>query len=80
MESKKARVRGSRPDAEIGTTFILIKRSSELRATYQIRLLLYRAVQEGKLLLLEIGSDCRIHPTLQELLTKYPKNIKITRE
>jgi hypothetical protein len=71
--------RGSRPDGETFDKLLLIKRASELRATYQIRLLTYRAVQEGKKLLIEIPKECKVHRDLRELTKQFPKNISIAR-
>ena len=51
MELRQRRhqvARGTRPDAESPTELLLSKPVSELRATYQIRLLTFRAVREGK--------------------------------
>jgi hypothetical protein len=71
--------RGTRPDAESFDKLLLIKRPSELRATYQIRLLTYRAVQEGRQLVIEVPRECKIHSSLRELTKQYPKNIAILR-
>ncbi len=54
-------------------------RASELRATYQIRLLIYMAVEQGKKLVIEVRKDCKIHESLRELAKQYSKNVKIER-
>lgn len=71
--------RGTRPDAETYDKLLLIKRVSELRATYQIRLLTYRAVHEGKKLVVEVPKQCRIHSSLRELTKQYTKSVTIVR-
>ena len=82
MELKQTKhqvARGARPDGEMFDKLLLIKRTSELRATYQIRLLTYRAVQEGKKLVIEIPKECKVHSSLRELTKQYPKNVAIAR-
>ena len=59
--------RGAIADAESGDTLYLLKNVSELRATYQIRLLAFRAVKEGKRLVIRLPSSARIYPSLREL-------------
>lgn len=53
-QTKHQVARGTRPDEETFDRFLLIKRASTLRATYQIRLLASSAVQKGKKLVIEI--------------------------
>jgi hypothetical protein len=72
--------RGSRPDADIFDKFYLIKTASELRATYQIRLLIYMAVEQGKKLIIKLRKDCKIHESLRELVKQYSKSVRIERE
>lgn len=71
--------RGARPDGETFDELLLIKRTAELRATYQIRLLTYLAVQEDKKLIIEVPMECRVHSDLRELAKQYPSNLKIVR-
>ena len=79
-QTKRQIVRGTRPDAEpLDNKLYLIKRTSELHATYQIRLLTYRAIQEGKKLIIEIPRGCKIHDDLQALTKQYPRIVKIVR-
>ena len=59
--------RGSRPDAESHDKLYLIKNVSELRATYQVRLLAFRALKEGKKLVLRLPKEAREHSSLREL-------------
>lgn len=82
MELKQTKhqvARGTRPDAETFNKLLLIKRASELRATYQIRLLTYRAMQEGRKLVVEVPKECKIHSGLRELMKQHPDNITIVR-
>ena len=71
--------RGSRPDAETAGEVILIKRLSEMRATYQVRLLAFLAGERGKPLVIEVPQQCRIHESLRELMDQLPGVIKIRR-
>jgi len=82
MEFKQTQhqvARGARADAESYDKLILIKRSSSLRATYQIRLLAYRAEMEHRKLIIEVRKDCRIESDLRSLARLMPKVIKIVR-
>ena len=82
METRQTRhqvARGTRPDAETFDKLLLIKRASELRATYQIRLLTFRAMQESKKLVIEIPKHCKVHGSLRTLTKQYPRNIRIAR-
>jgi len=57
-------------DAEKFNRLYLIKNVMTLRATYQIRLLTYRAVTEGLKLVLKVPSACEFQPSLLELIKK----------
>jgi len=70
--------RGARADAETDDAIILIKKVAELRATYQIRLLAYRASQIGKTLVIEVPKECTIHRSLQNLLHR-TQDVEIVR-
>jgi hypothetical protein len=71
--------RGTRPDAESAKEFRLLKNVSQMRATYQVRLLAYRASRERKKLIIEIPERCRIHGTLRDLAGQMPQTIRIVR-
>ncbi len=43
--TRQQTARGSRPDATVGDTWYLLKNVSQLRLTYQIRLLTFGAMQ-----------------------------------
>ena len=68
--------RGARPDAETLDQIVLIKNVSTLRATYQIRLLAFKAYESGKKLVLTVPKNCRIHETLRSLAETLPKNMR----
>lgn len=59
--------RTAMPDVESYDKIHLLKSALRLRATYQIRLLLYRAVQEGRTLVLNVKKDCALGDDLKDL-------------
>ncbi|MCP3165979.1 hypothetical protein LZ199_24045 [Myxococcus sp. QH3KD-4-1] len=67
---------GTRPDAETIDKLYLIKSVSVLRATYQSRLLAFRAVEIHKKLVLKVPKSCKFHPSLKELIRVTGKTIK----
>lgn len=71
--SDRLRPRGTRPDAETSDKIYLIKRVPTLRATYQVRLLLFRAAQQGKKLVLVVPAACQFDDALRELLRAQPE-------
>ena len=71
--------RGTLPDAETSGRIFLIKNVKLLRATYQIRLLAFKAEQSGKRLVLRVPKQCRLHKTLRELRRERPKLIQLER-
>jgi hypothetical protein len=80
FETTKQRVlRGTLSDAEDEQGFVLFKRVSELRATYQIRLQIYRAFKENRRLAIHVPERCRIHDDLKALADAYPRNVVIVR-
>lgn len=77
--TKRHVARGARPDAEMNNSMYLIKNVSELRATYQIRLLLYRAVQEGTKLVVDVPAACALSRPLKALIKENRRHIEVTR-
>lgn len=77
--TKRQVARGARPDAETHDKIHILKSALELRATYQIRLLLYRALQEGKKLTLNVKKDCNFHDDLKSLVKEHRPNIEVVR-
>jgi len=53
----------------------LIKNVSKLRATYQIRLLAFRAVDSGTKLILRVPKFCKFEPSLKELIKTFGKSV-----
>jgi hypothetical protein len=70
---------GVRADAAKDNLLYLIKNCSTLRATYQIRALLYHAKTSNKKLVLDIPEDCILSPCLQELRSDNPNTLVIQR-
>ncbi len=68
--------RGSRPDAETIDKIYVIKNVSMLRATYQIRLLAFKAVESRKKLVLKVPRSCQFHASLRNFIKTTGKNIK----
>ena len=50
--------RSAMPDAESFNRMYLVKNVSKLRATYQIKLLAFRAVEEKKKLIINVPAAC----------------------
>jgi hypothetical protein len=72
MKKPSLRPRGSRPDAETPASLILVKNVSRLRATYQVRLLALRALEERRTLLLRVPPHCTFEEDLAGLCTAAP--------
>jgi hypothetical protein len=53
----------------------LIKNVSRLRATYQIRLLAFRAVDKGTQLVLRVPTVCVFDDSLNDLIRKCGKSV-----
>jgi hypothetical protein len=68
--------RGSRPDAESIDKIYLIKNVSTLRATYQVKLLVFKAIQNHKKLMLKVPPPCQFHTSLKDLIKMTGKTIK----
>jgi hypothetical protein len=68
--------RGSRPDAETIDKVYLVKNLSLLRATYQVRMLAFRAMESHKLLVLKVPGTCKFDRTLKDLIKATGKTIK----
>lgn len=71
--------RATLPDAETHDRLYLIKNVSMLRATYQVRLLLYRAEQSGKKLVLRLPRACKIAPDLTALRREHRNSMVVER-
>ena len=71
--------RGARADAQRGDKLLLIKIVANLRLTYQIRLLAFRAMDSKMTLIIKVPKACEIHPSLRDYLKKFPKLVRIER-
>jgi hypothetical protein len=72
--------RGARPDAETYGKLHLIKSASTLRATYQVRLLLYRAMQTGGRLVVHVKKECRLAPDFALLRRQHKPFLQVVRK
>lgn len=70
MQTRHQTPRGTRTDAEKFNRLYLVKNVSTLRATYQIRLLAFRAVSEGLKLVIKVPKTCIYHSSLLDLIKK----------
>ena len=77
--TKRYVARGSRPDAELDNKLYLIENVSHLRATYQVRLLLYQAIQEDKKLVLDLPKVCVLSVPLKNLIKENRQHLEVTR-
>lgn len=69
--------RGSRPDAEVGSKLYLLKKVPILHATYQVRLLAFRAQQEQKQLVIRGPAAFKAGPSLRDLMAELRGIIRI---
>jgi len=72
--------RGTRPDAVKDTRLFLVKATSVLHATYQIRLLAFMAHEQGKQLVLQVLPNTELGPSLKKLRREHPKLIIVERK
>jgi hypothetical protein len=77
--TKRHVARGSKPDAEQNGRMYLFKKVSELRAAYQIRLLVYRAGRDRLKLIIDVPKTCRIHPSLKGLIADNRKLVELVK-
>jgi hypothetical protein len=68
--------RGAFADATETGTILLLKNTSSLRLTYQIRLLTFRAINEKKRLVIEVPRHCKVDRSLSEFV-KAQKVVRI---
>lgn len=67
--------RSARPDAEAFNRMYLIKNVSKLRATYQIKLLAFKAVDSGTVLVIRVPKSCEFDRSLKKLMKVCGKSI-----
>lgn len=68
--------RGARPDAITADSIYLIKNVSQLRATYQIKLLAFEASASRKKLILKVPEKCLFDSSLKRLVKEMKNTIK----
>jgi hypothetical protein len=71
--------RGSRPDAVSGAKAYLFKNVSELRLTYQIRLLTFLAAERGSRLVVRVPKSTRLSRDLRGFVTENSAVLKVER-
>lgn len=71
--------RGAKADAEVRDKAYLIKNVSELRLTYQIRMLAYMAQTGGKKLIIQVPKGAKIHSSLRDFMREMDQLVKIER-
>ncbi|HEX7888957.1 MAG TPA: hypothetical protein VF522_06305 [Ramlibacter sp.] len=71
--------RGAKADAETADKVYLIKKVSELRLTYQIRMLAYMAQSRGKKLVIELPKEARVHDSLRDYVRDTGQVVEIER-
>lgn len=77
--TKHQTMRGAKADAEVGDKLYLIKNVSELRLTYQTRMLTYMAQARGKKLIIQLPKEAKVHNTLREFVREWRQLVKIER-
>jgi len=77
--TKRQVARTSRADKEVQNELHLVKFVSNLRLTYQIRLLLFSAVETQCVLVLHVPARCRLSPELKSFLKVNRRNSRIRR-
>lgn len=71
--------RGAKADAEVGDKVYLIKSASQLRLTYQIRMLAYMAQTHGKKLIIQLPKDAKVHESLRDFVRSMAGLVKVER-
>lgn len=71
--------RGSRADLDRDGKFVLYKNVAKLKATYQIRLLLSRALEMGRKLVIRVPVRCEIQRDLLALRREHPAVLLVER-
>jgi hypothetical protein len=71
--------RGAKADAESGDKVYLIKSASQLRLTYQIRMLSYMAQTQKKKLIVQLPKEAKVHESLKGFVRDMAGLVKIER-
>lgn len=67
--TRHQKLRGAKPDAEVGDKMYLLKNVSNLRLTYQIRLLTFMANARGKTLIIQIPKTAKVDESLKRFVS-----------
>lgn len=76
-QTKHQIARGALPDAEVNGVMYLLKKVTTLRATYQVRLLAFRAQNEGTRMVIRVPSNFVTHHSLRAFMKENPQLIRI---
>jgi hypothetical protein len=71
--------RGAKADAEVGDKVYLIKGASQLRLTYQIKMLAYMAQTRGMKLIIKLPKESKAHESLKKFVRELNGLINIER-
>jgi hypothetical protein len=77
--TKHQTLRSARADAEVGDKLYLIKSVSQLRLTYQIKMLTYMAQTRNKKLIIRLPKASKVHESLKTFVRDMDGLIKIER-
>lgn len=77
--TKHQTFRGAKADAEVGNKMYIIKSTSDLRLTYQIKMLSYMAQTQGKMLIIRLPKEANVHNSLKEFVRSMNGLIKLER-
>lgn len=69
--------RGARADAETSSKLYLLKNTSELRLTYQIRLLVLQAQETTRTLVIQVPKHCKVHDSLHDFAKGIAPTLRI---
>jgi hypothetical protein len=69
--------RGTRPDAERGDTYFLIKNVSRLLPTYQIRLLTFLATEKGRKVVIKVPKHAELDEALRDFVAQNRKTLRV---
>ena len=71
--------RGSRPDADVDGKLYLIKKVTEMRLTYQVKMLTYSAQRSGKVCVIRLPQRAVLNESLKEFVQNSNGLLKIER-
>jgi hypothetical protein len=77
--TKNQTPRGAKADAEVGDKLYLIKNTSQLYLTYQIRMLAFKAQSRGQKLVIRLPKEAKVHGSLRGFVREMASLVKIER-